>query len=67
MIQSRNYLGLYKPASRPQTDPYKTDDRRLIREEWAVFCTAECPHPGRQCDRGTCAEFKAKFGRRKDA
>lgn len=67
MIQSRNYLGLYKPASRPQTAPYKTDDRRLIREEWAAFCTAECPHPGRKCDRGTCAEFKAKFGRRKDA
>lgn len=67
MIQSRNYLGLYKPASRPQTAPYKTDDRRLIREEWAAFCTEERPHPGRKCDRGTCAEFKAKFGRRKDA
>lgn len=67
MIQSRNYLGLYKPASRPKTAPYKTDDRRLIREEWAAFCTEECPHPGRKCDRGACAEFKAKFGRRKDA
>ena len=55
MIQSRNYLGLYKPASRPQTVPYKGENRRLMREDWAAFCTADCPHPGRQCDRGTCA------------
>ena len=66
MIQSRNYLGLYKPASRPQTAPYKADDRRLIREEWAAFCTAECPHPGRQCGKSPCKEFREKFGRRKD-
>ena len=66
MIQSRNYLGLYKPASRPQTAPYKADDRRLIREEWAAFCTAECPHKGRVCDKSPCKEFREKFGRRKD-
>ena len=65
-MRLRNPYGLYKPASRPQTDPYKGENRRLMREDWAAFCTEECPHTGRKCDRGTCAEFKAKFGRRKD-
>ena len=66
MIQSRNYLGLYKPASRPSAAPYKADNRRLMREDWAVFCTAECPHKGRVCDKSPCKEFREKFGRRKD-
>ena len=66
-MRSRNPYGLYKPASRPQTAPYKGENRRLMREDWADFCTAECPHPGRQCDRGTCKEFQERFGRRKDA
>lgn len=66
-MRSRNPYGLYKPASRPQTAPYKAERRRLMREDWAAFCTAECPHKGRVCDKGTCKEFKARFGRRKDA
>lgn len=66
MIHSHNPLGVYKPASRPQTAPYKGENRRLMREDWAAFCTESCPHPGRSCDRGTCREFKAKFGTRKD-
>lgn len=41
-------------------------DRRKSREEWAAFCMMECPHPSRLCERGTCPEFKAKFGDRRD-
>lgn len=66
-MRSRNPYGLYKPASRPQTAPYKAENRRLMREDWAAFCTAECPHKGRVCDKSPCKEFREKFGRRKDA
>ena len=45
-MRQRNPYGLYKPASRPQTAPYKAENRRLMREDWAAFCTAECPHEG---------------------
>lgn len=59
--------GFYRPARRPNTDPFKPDRTRLTREEWAEFCTNHCPHPGRQCNRGTCPEFRERFGKRKDA
>lgn len=29
MIQRRNYLGLYEPAGRPSTAPYREDMHRL--------------------------------------
>lgn len=64
-MRLRNPYGLYKPASRPHTDPYKAENRRLMREAWAEFCTDERPHEGRRCDRGPCKEFTEKFGRRK--
>lgn len=65
-MRSRNPCGLYKPASRPQTALYKGENRRLMREDWAAFCTAECPHKGRVCDKSPCKEFREKFGRGKD-
>ena len=69
MVRIQNYARLsVSGGTKPgRAIPYKADNRRLMREEWAAFCTAECPHPGRQCDRGTCKEFREKFGRRKDA
>ena len=67
MIHSHNPLCVYKPASRPNTTPYRPDNRRMMREMWAEFCTEHCPHPGKDCTRGTCKEFKKLFGRRKDA
>lgn len=65
-MRSRNPYGLYKPSSRPKTTPYKGENRRLMREDWAAFCTGQCPHAGRLCDRGPCREFRARFGQRKD-
>lgn len=67
MIRLRNPLGVYSPAKRPSSAPFKQDNRRMMREKWAEFCTEHCPHPGKDCTRGTCKEFKALFGRRKDA
>lgn len=66
-MRSRNPYGLYRPAGKPNTDPYKDDNRRMMRETWAAFCTERCPHPGRQCNRDTCKEFKLEFGGRRDA
>ena len=63
MIQRRNVLGLYEPAGRPVTAPFKEDMHRDPREEWASFCVNQCPHKERSCDRGPGKEFKAKFGR----
>ena len=65
-MRLRNPYGLYKPASRPQTAPYKGENRRLMREEWADFCANHCPHPGKLC-RQPCKEWRAKFGDRRDA
>lgn len=66
-MRMRNPYGLYKHAVKPSADQYKAERRRLMREDWAEFCTAQCPHKGRVCDRGPCKEFREKFGRRKDA
>ena len=63
MIRRKNPLGLYQPAVRPITVPYREDMHRDPREEWAAFCVNQCPHRGRSCDRGPCKEFKTKFGR----
>lgn len=65
-MRSRNPYGLYKPASRPQTAPYKGENRRLMREEWADFCIEHCPHPGKKCRETPCKEFRERFGRRRD-
>lgn len=65
MIQRRNYLGLYEPAGRPTTAPYREDMHRDPRTDWAAFCTSQCPHKGRSCDRGPCKEFVKRFGRRR--
>lgn len=67
MIRLHKPYGLGKPASKRQMDPYKGENRRATRSEWAQFCTEQCPHEGRLCDRGPCREFKEKFGERKDA
>lgn len=67
MIHSHNPLGVYKPARKPDTAPFKGENRRMMRETWAAFCTNTCPHPGRSCDRGPCREFKRMFGERRDA
>lgn len=63
MIRRRNTYGLYEPAGRPVTAPFKEDMHRDPRTDWAAFCVNQCPHKGRRCDRGPCKEFKAKFGK----
>ena len=65
MIQRRNYLGLYEPAGRPSTAPYREDMHRDPRADWAAFCVNQCPHKGHRCDRGPCKEFVKRFGRRR--
>lgn len=68
MVRMQNYARIYiSGGTKPGVDPFKQDNRRMMREKWAEFCTDHCPHPGEDCTRGTCKEFKALFGRRKDA
>nr|DAT62592.1 MAG TPA: hypothetical protein [Caudoviricetes sp.] len=38
------------------------DDGRIIRKDWAAFCTYHCPHPNRPCKKDPCREFQEKFG-----
>lgn len=60
---------IYRPehTTKPgRAHPFHDDGRRLMRREWADFCTQSCPHPAQRCDRRPCPEFRARFGRRAD-
>lgn len=48
---------IYRPShtTKPgRGEAMRVDNLRLMREEWADFCTNHCPHPERKCERGTC-------------
>ena len=68
MIRLRNYARLtVSGGTKPERgQAYKPDERPLRHPERAAFCTEACPHPDRDCERGTCREYREKFGRRKD-
>lgn len=49
-----------------RANKYTPEGGRNIRSEWAHFCVDRCPHPEKDCSRGTCKEFRAAFGDRRD-
>lgn len=67
MVRIKNYARLtISGGTKPgHAEPFKGENRRNMREEWAEFCTKHCPHPDLACEWGACKEFKAKFGRRR--
>lgn len=68
MVRIKNYARLnISGGTKPgHADPYKGENRRLPRKEWADFCTKNCPHKGRACGGSPCKEYKEQFGRRRD-
>lgn len=61
---------IYRPSHTTKLgrgEAMRVDNLRLMREEWADFCTNHCPHPERKCERGTCQEWRSRFGERRDA
>lgn len=68
MVRIKNYARLnITGGTKPgHADPFKGENRRMMREEWAAFCTGDCPHPGKKCRGSPCKEFRERFGRRRD-
>lgn len=65
-MRSKNPYRLSYTTKPGRANPFKGDNTRLMREEWADFCVNHCPHMDKPCSRGTCPEFRAKFGERRD-
>lgn len=68
MVRIKNYARLnISGGTKPgHADPYKGENRRMMRQEWADFCIEHCPHPGKKCRETPCKEFRERFGRRRD-
>lgn len=68
MVRIKNYARLnVSGGTKPgHGDPFKMDNHRMMREDWAFFCTEFCPHPNKICKGNPCKEFREKFGRRRD-
>ena len=67
IVRTRDPYRLSHTTKPGRANPFKGDNTRLMRETWADFCINHCPHPRAVCDHGgTCPEFRAKFGERKD-
>lgn len=63
MIRSGSLYGITHTTKPGRGERFRPDSRRLMREDWADYCTNHCPHPAARCENRPCPEFRARFGK----